>query len=161
MKKEIIDYFIKRREECDYIYRNDSYMNQYYSDFLKKHEKAFFLDLDEDGIWKRLSLKKTIEYFESIKDYKKVEKLRECYSYHFIGSDVEKYQNNKLLIEYFGSLDNEEIIEQIIPADAHSFEVFAIKDCDESSTGKQAFIGFKLKNGDFHFIGVPYTENKK
>jgi hypothetical protein len=49
----------------------------------------------------------------------------------------------------------------LIPIDAHSFEVFAIKDCDESQTGKQAFIGFKISNGDFHFIGVPYTETKQ
>jgi len=48
-----------------------------------------------------------------------------------------------------------------IPNDAHSFEVFAIKDSEDSLTGKQAFIGFKLKNGDFHFIGVPYTEQTK
>lgn len=46
----------------------------------------------------------------------------------------------------------------IIPSDAHSFEVFAIKDCEESPTKKQAFIGFKLANGNFHFIGVPFTE---
>jgi hypothetical protein len=45
--------------------------------------------------------------------------------------------------------------EQLIPQDAHSFEVFAIKETEE---GKQAFIGFRLSNGDFHFIGVPYTE---
>jgi hypothetical protein len=46
----------------------------------------------------------------------------------------------------------------IFPSDAHSFEVFSIKDDKESPTGKQAFIGFKLKNGNFHFIGVPFTE---
>jgi hypothetical protein len=51
--------------------------------------------------------------------------------------------------------------QQLIPIDAHSFEVFAIKDCEESPTGKQAFIGFKISNGDFHFIGVPYTEPKR
>jgi hypothetical protein len=49
----------------------------------------------------------------------------------------------------------------LIPSDAHSLEVFAIKDCDESPTGKQAFIGFKISNGDFHFIQVPYTEPKQ
>lgn len=48
--------------------------------------------------------------------------------------------------------------EPLIPIDAHSLEVFAIKNCEESHTGKQAFIGFKLSNNDFHFIGVPYTE---
>lgn len=45
-----------------------------------------------------------------------------------------------------------------IPSDAHSLEVFAIKDCQDSPTGKQAFIGFKIKNGNFHFVSVPYTE---
>ena len=50
---------------------------------------------------------------------------------------------------------------QSIPSDAHSFEVFAIKYCEESPTGKKAFIGFKIANGDFHFIGVPYTEPKQ
>ena len=49
---------------------------------------------------------------------------------------------------------------ETIPNDAHSFEVFAIQDCEYSHTGKQAFIGFKLENGNFHFIGVPYTEPK-
>jgi len=37
--------------------------------------------------------------------------------------------------------------QSLIPSDAHSFEVFAIKDCEESPTGKQAFIGFKITNG--------------
>ena len=46
----------------------------------------------------------------------------------------------------------------IFPADAHSFEVFAIKDCKESPTGKEAYIGYKLANGNFHFVGVPFTE---
>lgn len=45
-----------------------------------------------------------------------------------------------------------------ITNDAHSFEVFAIKDSQDSPSGKQAFIGFKIDNGDFHFIAVPYTE---
>ena len=58
-----------------------------------------------------------------------------------------------LLTEYANKIDN-----KYIPNDAHSFEVFAIKDCEDSHTGKQAFIGFKLDNNDFHFIGVPYTE---
>ena len=45
-----------------------------------------------------------------------------------------------------------------IPADAHSLEVFAIK-TDEN--GKAwAYIGFKIPNGNFHFITVPYTEPK-
>ena len=47
-----------------------------------------------------------------------------------------------------------------IPSDAHSFEVFAIKDSKDSPTGKQAFIGFKLANNDFHYIQVPYTVDK-
>lgn len=52
------------------------------------------------------------------------------------------------------------IKEPIIPLDAHSLEVFAIKDCVDSPTGKQAFIGFKITNDNFYFVGVPYTENK-
>jgi len=58
-----------------------------------------------------------------------------------------------LLTEY-----GEQISNQHIPNDAHSFEVFSIKECKDSPTGKQAFVGFKLDNNDFHFIGVPYTE---
>ena len=50
--------------------------------------------------------------------------------------------------------------ERVFPSDAHSFEVFAIKDSEESPTGKQAFIGYKLANNDFHFVGVPFTEPK-
>ena|ERR1035437_2875272 len=44
------------------------------------------------------------------------------------------------------------------PNDAHSFEVFAVKSCEDSPLEKQAFIGFKLENGDFHFTSVPFTE---
>ena len=55
----------------------------------------------------------------------------------------------------------ESAVEKLIPSDADLFEVFAIKDCDESPTGKQAFIGFQISNGDFHFIGVPYSEPKQ
>lgn len=61
-----------------------------------------------------------------------------------------------LLTEYGGKIKN-----KYIPNDAQSFEVFAIKDSKDSPTGKQAFIGFKLDNGNFHFIGVPYTESIK
>lgn len=46
-----------------------------------------------------------------------------------------------------------------IPQDAHSLEVFAIKD-DENGK-KWAYIGFKISNGNFEFITVPYTEPKK
>lgn len=59
----------------------------------------------------------------------------------------------ELLTEYGSKVEN-----QYIPNDAHSFEVFAIKDSEDSPSGKEAFIGFKLDNGNFHFIGVPYTE---
>lgn len=44
-----------------------------------------------------------------------------------------------------------------IPADAHSLEVFSIKESTNSPTGKEAFIGFKIANGNFHFVQVPYT----
>ena len=52
------------------------------------------------------------------------------------------------------------IVSGCFPVDAHSFEVFSIKDCKESPSGKQAFIGYKLNNGNFHFKGVPFTEPK-
>ena len=42
--------------------------------------------------------------------------------------------------------------EPVIPVDAHSLEVFAIK-------GKEAYIGFKLSNNNFYFRQVPYTES--
>ena len=45
-----------------------------------------------------------------------------------------------------------------IPNDAYDLEVFAIKDSEDSPTGKQAFIGFKINNGNFNFISVPYSE---
>lgn len=44
-----------------------------------------------------------------------------------------------------------------VPADAHSIEVFSIKENRDSPSGKEAFIGFKISNGNFHFIGAPYT----
>jgi len=47
---------------------------------------------------------------------------------------------------------------QVFPNDAHSFEVFAIKDCEQSPTGKEAYIGYKLENGNFCFTSVPFTE---
>ena len=48
-----------------------------------------------------------------------------------------------------------------LPIDAHSIEVFAIKDSENSPTGKEAFIGYKLKTGCFHFISVPYSGNDR
>ena len=51
-------------------------------------------------------------------------------------------------------------VSSCFPIDAHSFEVFAIKDSEDSITGKQAFIGYKLNNGNFHFVDVPFTEPK-
>jgi len=59
----------------------------------------------------------------------------------------------ELLTEYGSKVEN-----KYIPNDAHSFEVFSIKDCEDSPSGKQAFIGFKLDNGNFNFTNVPYTE---
>ncbi len=41
-----------------------------------------------------------------------------------------------------------------IPRQAHSLEVFHIKN-------NEAFIGFKLPNGNFSFIQVPYTGKEK
>lgn len=46
----------------------------------------------------------------------------------------------------------------IIPIDAHSLEVFAIKESNDSPTGKEGYIGFKLRTGSFHYISVPFTE---
>lgn len=61
----------------------------------------------------------------------------------------------ELLVEYANRITN-----GYIPNDAHSLEVFAIKDSNDSPTGKQAFIGYKLDNGNFEFTQVPYTEPK-
>jgi len=58
-----------------------------------------------------------------------------------------------LLTEYGEKIDNE-----FIPSGAHSLEVFAIRNSTASKAERRAFIGFKLENGDFHYIGVPYTE---
>ena len=46
----------------------------------------------------------------------------------------------------------------VIPADATNLSVFAIKDCDKttSHTGKVAFIGYQRYNGNFEFTQVPY-----
>lgn len=38
-----------------------------------------------------------------------------------------------------------------IPHDAFNLECFAIKN-------GEAFIGYKLPNGNFHFVQIPYTE---
>jgi hypothetical protein len=56
--------------------------------------------------------------------------------------------------------------EPVFPADAHSFEIFAIKDIADglisknypSGTTKEAYIGYKLSNGNFEFKCIPYTE---
>lgn len=57
-----------------------------------------------------------------------------------------------ILTEYGNQLGN-----KYIPNNSHSVEVFSIKDSEDSPSGKQAFIGYKLENDNFHFIGVPYT----
>ncbi len=64
-----------------------------------------------------------------------------------------RYRSLVWFIEYF-------IDRPIIPNDAHSFEVFSIKDCKESYSEKQAFIGYKISNGNFYTLGVPFTEPK-
>ena len=96
-----------------------------------------------------------------------IEKLKNKAEQSWVGCDGCNQDDKQMWINGYlsGALSNqiklpsEDEIE--IPIDAHSFEVFAIKDCEESPTGKQAFIGFKISNGDFHFIGVPYTEPKQ
>lgn len=49
----------------------------------------------------------------------------------------------------------------VLPIDAYALEVFAIKDSNDSPIGKEAYIGYKIENGNFHFINVPYTERTK
>lgn len=49
----------------------------------------------------------------------------------------------------------------ILPIDAYALEVFAIKDSNDSPTGKEAYIGYKIENGNFNYISVPYTEPKE
>lgn len=48
---------------------------------------------------------------------------------------------------------NEHINE--IPSNAYNLEVFAIKKSE--TEGVTAYIGFKIPNGNFHFIHVPFT----
>ena len=50
--------------------------------------------------------------------------------------------------------------EAMIPADATNLEVFHVRSCVDSPSGYEAYIGFKLPNGDFHTIGVPYNGPK-
>jgi hypothetical protein len=42
----------------------------------------------------------------------------------------------------------------MIPANATDLECFAIKN-------NEAYIGYKLPNGSFHFVQIPYTEKNK
>lgn len=53
----------------------------------------------------------------------------------------------------FGFLSRHKPREPFIPPDAHDFEVFHIKE-------DKAFLGFKLANGGFHFVQVPYNPGK-
>ena len=65
-------------------------------------------------------------------------------------------------LEYF-----KEYLETLLPLEQiynddyidrnNTIEVFAIKDCAQSRTGKQAFIGYRTSNGNFYFKGVEYT----
>lgn len=50
----------------------------------------------------------------------------------------------------FEPLAHQQKKEPAIPGDAYDFEVFHIKE-------NTAFLGFKLANGNFHFIQVPYN----
>lgn len=72
---------------------------------------------------------------------------------------VPMYSHSRDFIELWYNSSEQET--RPIPSEAHSLEVFAIKDSEDSPTGKEAYIGYKLANGDFHFIQVPYTENVK
>jgi len=93
----------------------------------------------------------------------------------FIASELDEEvqsgtRENDKHIEWAGELDVPVIVPSDlstkdtpsgIPTDAYNLEVFSIKASEDSPTGKQAFIGFKIQNGNFHFIGVPYTEKQK
>lgn len=71
------------------------------------------------------------------------------------------YLNTEVLKDFIKTVPNFKLITDkevdSIPPDATNLEVFAIKDDQDSSTGKSAYIGFKIPNGNFHFIKVPYT----
>ena len=43
-----------------------------------------------------------------------------------------------------------------IPQDAFDLEVFSIKSDEQGK--KWAYIGYKIPNGNFHFLAVPFTE---
>lgn len=53
----------------------------------------------------------------------------------------------------FESLTHQNKPESLFPSDAYDFEVFHIKE-------NTAFLGFKIGNGDFHFVQVPYNPGK-
>lgn len=74
----------------------------------------------------------------------------------FIGKRLEKIVEELVYLGYLkGEVPPNEKMDDI-PQDATNLEVFAIKSDD--SGRKWAYIGFKISNGNFHFITVPFTE---
>lgn len=66
---------------------------------------------------------------------------------------VTKVGNDGFMFDANSTYPKKQLTPNGIPDDAHSLEVFAIKN-------GEAFIGFKVSNGSFHFIQVPYTAPK-
>ncbi len=63
---------------------------------------------------------------------------------------------NEVIIVDDNQTTNDKKVLCEIPSDATNLEVFAIK--NNKTNGSEAFIGFKIANGNFHFISVPFTE---
>jgi hypothetical protein len=80
--------------------------------------------------------KETVEDLEGINRLPNTEKIKELSN----KNSVEKTEKNKLYC---------------IPTDATNVEVFHLSTKDNGD--KTAFIGFKIKNGNFSFVEVPFT----
>ena len=80
--------------------------------------------------------KETVEDLEGINKLPNTEKIKELSN----KSSVEKTEKDKLYC---------------IPTDATNVEVFHLSTKDNGD--KTAFIGFKIKNGNFSFVEVPFT----
>ena len=62
--------------------------------------KLFDFCLDNDGIWKRLSMKWLYDYFLSKEEYKKCKTLNKLMKKYYVGNkDIQK-ENNEKLKEY-------------------------------------------------------------
>lgn len=105
-------------------------------------------------LWLKKRFNGLILYYQPHPDFKK--EINYLLRKGYLKPDGMIVVDNQVIGCYEGNFEKKENV--LIPSDAHSFEVFAIKDCEDSPTGKQAFIGFKLANGNFDYIGVPFTE---